>query len=71
MEASETTLIPDPRRPGKHIDPQTGIWPISEWGFECMRGFVSDSRFGPNDLVIKRTNRAITRKWLEAKRGKR
>jgi hypothetical protein len=25
-------LKPDPRRPDKHIDPETGIWPISEWG---------------------------------------
>jgi len=33
-------LQPDPRCPAKHIDPQTGIWPISEWGAECRRKFV-------------------------------
>lgn len=52
----------DPRRPDKHIDPETGIWPISEWGSECTRGFVSDERFGHGQMVIKRTNRSQTRK---------
>jgi hypothetical protein len=56
-------LPPDPRRPGKHIDPSTGIWPISEWGGACQRGFVSDARFGPGETVIKRTNRETTKKW--------
>jgi hypothetical protein len=45
------------------IDPETGIWPTAEWGSCCGRGFVSSARFGPNQLVIPRTNRAITRKW--------
>ena len=31
-------MRPDPKRPGKHINPETGIWPISEWGPECGRG---------------------------------
>jgi hypothetical protein len=53
----------DPNRPDKHIDPATGIWPFSEWGSACARGFVSDSRFGPGQTVIARTNRASTKKW--------
>lgn len=52
----------DPRHPGKHIDPDAGGWPISEWGYSCGRGFVSDARFGGGQ-VIKRTNRDTTRKW--------
>jgi hypothetical protein len=58
-------FVPWPRAKAKPhtIDPQTGIRPIKEWGASCGRGFVSDSRFGPNQLVIRRTNRAITRKW--------
>jgi hypothetical protein len=51
----------DPNRPDKHIDPWTGIWPMSEWGSECTRGFVSDLRFGAGQMVIKRTNRKKTR----------
>jgi hypothetical protein len=47
----------------RKIDPATGIWEISEWGGSCGRGFVSDSRFGPNQPVIKRTNRATSRRW--------
>lgn len=31
-------MEPDPRRPDKHIDPGTRIWPIAEWGGECGRG---------------------------------
>jgi hypothetical protein len=52
----------DPRNPGKHLDPSTGIWPIEEWGSACGRGFISDSRFGGGQ-VIKRTNRSTSRKW--------
>ncbi len=52
----------DPNNPGKHINPETGIWPVSDWGNECMRGFVSSSRFG-GGTVIARTNRETTRKW--------
>jgi hypothetical protein len=53
---------PPPPPPSDHprhtIDPETGIWPISEWGFECARGFVCDERFArPGDRVIKRTGR--------------
>jgi len=49
------------------IDPETGIWPMSEWGSECGRGFVSDSRFSATDKVIPRTNRNETRKWRAVK----
>jgi hypothetical protein len=49
-------LPPHPTIPGKHIDPKTGILPIHEWGEECGRGWVSESRFGTGP-VIKRTNR--------------
>lgn len=46
------------------IDPKTGIFPISEWGPACARGFVGDSRFATkSDQVIKRTNRVATKKW--------
>jgi len=31
-------IIDDPKHPGKHIDTETGIRPISEWGAECGRG---------------------------------
>jgi hypothetical protein len=44
------------------IDPQTGIWPISEWGSACGRGFVCNPRFGAGP-VIRRTDRKTTRKW--------
>lgn len=58
------SLRDDPDHPGKHIDSDTGIWPIAEWGNECGRGFVSDARFsGGKDRVIKRANRGKTRKW--------
>jgi hypothetical protein len=58
------SLKDDPANPGKHIDEATGCWPVSEWGASCGRGFVSDARFArPGDQVIKRTNRAVTRKW--------
>jgi len=50
--------------PQQHtIDPKTGIWPISEWGYECARGFVRDARFSATDQVIPGTNRDTTRKW--------
>jgi hypothetical protein len=45
------------------IDPETHIWPIGKWGGACGRGFVSSARFGPNQPVIPRTNRNVTRKW--------
>jgi hypothetical protein len=62
-------LPPDPRHPGKHIDPATGIWPIAEWGAACYRGFVSDERFGPDGVpVIKRSNRKRSRAWRELRR---
>ena len=54
-----------------NFDPETGIKPIAEWGPECARGFVSDARFSRgNDKVIKRTNRATTRKWRKVMAGK-
>jgi hypothetical protein len=64
-------LIDDPDRPGHHIDPKTGIWPISEWGPSCGRGFVSNARFArsASEQVIQRTNRETTRKWRTAMRG--
>ncbi len=53
----------DPRRPDKHIDLATGIWPIAEWGGECYRGFVRHERFaGGPERVIEGTNRAKQRK---------
>lgn len=62
MKVSE--MPADPKHPGKHINPETGVWPVCEWGFECMRGFVSNSRFGGGQ-VIERTNREKTRKWYK------
>ncbi len=53
---------PHPWIPGKHIDPETGILPMEEWGSACQRGFVRDARFG-SDQVIKGTNRNTSRKW--------
>jgi hypothetical protein len=43
-------------QPGRHIDLETGIAPVSEWGPECARGWVSDIRFAgrTTSLVIKR-----------------
>jgi len=53
----------DSDHPGKHINPETGIWPISEWGTACARGFVSNERFATRgEQVIPRTNRNVTRK---------
>ncbi len=61
-----TNLTDDPNHPGKHIDPDTGIWPIREWGTECGRGFVSNQRFARlGDRVIKRTSRKPMRQWRE------
>lgn len=54
-------MPPDPFNLAKHLDPATGIWPIHEWGKNCSRGFISDSRFGSGQ-VIKRTNRTATKK---------
>lgn len=60
-------MRPDPRNPGKHIDPSTGIWPMSEWGYECQRGFVRHEMFSRGaDRVIAGTNRASQRKWRDA-----
>lgn len=50
-------IIPHPTIPGKHLDTETGCFPISEWTGECQRGFVRNERFGPNDRVIKPTSR--------------
>ena len=55
---------PDPLHPGKHINPETGIWPISEWGWSCGRGFVSNERFSTKDAVLKRGNKSEYRKHL-------
>ncbi|HKF26292.1 MAG TPA: hypothetical protein VKB24_09955 [Candidatus Acidoferrum sp.] len=54
----------DPQCQDKHIDPETGIWPVCEWGPECYRGFVRSVRFARGgDKVIKPTNRQQIRKW--------
>jgi hypothetical protein len=58
--------MPDPKCPGKHIDPTTRIRPTSEWGAWCERGFVSNARFSSTDRVIPRTNRQTTRKWIRS-----
>jgi hypothetical protein len=60
--------LDDPKHPGKHINPETGIWPTSEWGAECQRGFSRNARFGGN-RVIAGTNRAVSRKWRTLERG--
>lgn len=70
MKIAEIADMPvDTRRPDKHIDPETGIWPVSEWGSECQRGFVSDERFGRGQRVIPRTDRTRTRKWRKLLHG--
>jgi hypothetical protein len=52
--------------PGKHIDLCTGIFPVSEWGPECTRGFVRDERFArAGDRVIKPTSRDVVRSWRQ------
>ena len=64
---STANLPEDPNHPGRHIDPNTGIWPAAEWGSACQRGFVSCERFArPGDQVIERTNRNTSRKWRKA-----
>jgi hypothetical protein len=52
----------DPR-----IDPKTGILAIAFWGPACGRGFVSDSRFGKSDTVIKRSSHAKTKQYRKVK----
>lgn len=37
-------LKDDSRHPGKHIDPETGVWPIGEWSGECGRGLPGNAR---------------------------
>lgn len=60
-ENPKVKLMPeDPQHPGLHIDPATGIRPISEWGSHCALGFVRESRFGSGQ-VIAGTNRDTTR----------
>ena len=63
-------MQPDLKHPGKHIDPETGIWPISEWGGSCYIGFISNARFG-SGLVIPRTNRDTTRHWRQLEPAKK
>ena len=36
-------MLPDPRRPGRHIDSESGIWPIAEWGAACGRGIAYET----------------------------
>lgn len=55
----------DPRNPGKHINPATGIWPTAEWTGHCHFGFVRDARFGPGQ-VIKGTSRDKSRKLRQS-----
>jgi hypothetical protein len=47
---------PTPGPPKVHtIDPKTGILPMSEWGAECARGFVSNAHFArAGEKVIPR-----------------
>jgi len=59
---SQDGLLPLIWPEGKHIDVETGIWPIREWGLSSGRGFVRDARFGSGQ-VIKGTRREVTRKW--------
>lgn len=55
-------MPPHPLYAGKHLNPATRTLPIHEWGSECRRGFVSDSRFARGtETVIKRTDRNKTR----------
>ena len=64
-------FVPWPAAPSERShtrDPRTGIWPAPEWGSSCGRGFVSDSRFGPGQTVIKRTNRQAARNRRKKKR---
>lgn len=56
------TIAEDPKHPGKHLDPATGIWPLAEWGNSCYQGFIANSRFGSGQ-VIKR-NPQTFRRWL-------
>jgi hypothetical protein len=57
-EAVQAENLPrDPRRPDKHIDPATHIWPINEWGPACRRGFVRTHASAPGLLCGKRTGR--------------
>lgn len=58
-------LPPHPTIAGKHVRPD-GVFPIHEWGNECMRGWVSDARFGSGP-VLKRTSRQTTRKVYRAR----
>ena len=51
-------LPPDPKHPGKHLDPATGIWPIAEWGWECQRGLPEET--------AKRRKRS--REWRKLRR---
>lgn len=59
-ESRLADMLEDPHHPGKHIDPNTGIWPVCEWGAICYQGFVRSERFG-DGLVIPGTNRAKSR----------
>lgn len=72
-------IIPHPTIPGKHLDTETGCFPISEWTGECQRGFVRNERFGPNDRVIPPTahkhdlkalnNPASSKRWEKPKQN--
>jgi len=63
------SALPDhPFVPGLHVNPETRIPPIHEWGAECSRGWVSDARFarGAKDSVIPRANRTKTKQVYAA-----
>lgn len=51
-----------PTIPNHHLNPETGILPLHEWGAECYRGFVRNERFGAGQTVIAGTNRQKTKK---------
>jgi hypothetical protein len=58
--------LPPEARPHT-TDPETGIYPIAEWGSRCAKGFVRDQRFQRGtEQVIPGTNRATSRKWRRA-----
>ena len=54
------------------INPETGIWPIREWGAACSRGFVGSERFARGgEQVIKRTSRKRSTKNSPAVTGRK
>lgn len=85
VERKDTGIMPDsPYRrkllaerfvpwplPSHEVTPREPNCAVSDWGYACQRGWVSDQRFARSatETVIKRTNRAVSKKWhaLDAK----